>query len=98
MCLARQAPRDRHGYLITALKSDKKVDGPVFELCRRLLWFLNFSAIQLNHNVAAGRHKDRNEGDSWVLLFGAVAWRSPVPNHRCQVLEAWGAVPDTLDD
>ena len=70
VCLDRSAPRDRFGYLVTALKTDKKTSGVIFDLCRRYFYALDFEAVQLNHNVAADVHTDKNSGDSFVLLLG----------------------------
>ena len=51
--------------------SDRRMDGDVFDLCTRLFPEVRFATIQVNHNVRADWHKDRNVGDSWVFLCGA---------------------------
>ncbi len=69
-CLDRKAPRDKWGYLVKPIMSDRRVDGELFDLRTELFPDLRFKAIQVNHNVASYQHKDRNAGNSWVFLFG----------------------------
>ena len=68
--IARNAPRDRWGFLKNAIPSDVVTTGPLFEFCQELFAYLGPPRLQVSKSIAATKHKDRNDGGSFVLILG----------------------------